>query len=65
MRFAIPGYMPKRRCRIPRRPHPDLDFFFGRYEHADLETNDETRREIVDLEPSVPVATRQIDRTAA
>jgi len=22
----------KRRCRIPRRPHPDLEFFFSRYE---------------------------------
>jgi hypothetical protein len=21
-----------RRCRIPRRPHPDLEFFFSRYE---------------------------------
>jgi hypothetical protein len=22
----------KRRCRIPRRPHPDLEFFFSRDE---------------------------------
>jgi hypothetical protein len=22
----------RRRCRIPRRPHPDLEFFFSRFE---------------------------------
>jgi hypothetical protein len=31
---------PKRRCRIPRRPHPDLDYFFGRLEHAACEMAD-------------------------
>jgi len=70
MRVAILKHMPKRRCRIPRRPHPDLDFFFGRYERADLEPNDVTRSEvadskIADLEPSAPVATTQFSRTAA
>jgi hypothetical protein len=63
MRVAILKHMPKRRCRIPRRPHPDLDFFFGRYERADLEPNDVTGPE--DLEPSAPVATTQFSRTAA
>jgi len=28
---------PKRRCRIPRRPHPNLDCIFGRFERT--ETN--------------------------
>jgi hypothetical protein len=32
---------PKRRCRIPRRPHPDLDFFFGRLERTEAEMRDD------------------------
>jgi hypothetical protein len=27
----------KRRCRIPRRPHPELEFFFRRFERSQPE----------------------------
>jgi hypothetical protein len=37
---------PKRRCRIPRRPHPDLDFFFGRLERTEGEMRDDTGPEM-------------------
>jgi len=55
--IAIAKRNPKRRCRIPRRPHPDLDFFFGRYENAGLEPSDETRSEIADLQHTALVTT--------
>ncbi|PJG55888.1 hypothetical protein CVM73_06985 [Bradyrhizobium forestalis] len=35
MQLALVKRQPKRRCRIPRRPHPSLDYFFGRLERAD------------------------------
>jgi hypothetical protein len=35
MQITLVKRQPKRRCRIPRRPHPDLDYFFGRLERAD------------------------------
>jgi hypothetical protein len=50
MQVAIIKCQPKRRCRIPRRPHPDLEYFFGRYERADRESNDDTGSEIADLD---------------
>ncbi|MBR0826809.1 hypothetical protein JQ596_14760 [Bradyrhizobium manausense] len=48
MQIAIAKRRPKRRCRIPRRPHPDLDFFFGRLEHADREPGDDLSPELVE-----------------
>ena len=44
---------PKRRCRIPRRPHPNLDCFFGRFERAEGEPDD-AGAEVADLEPFHP-----------
>lgn len=35
MQIALIKRQPRRRCRIPRRPHPGLDYFFGRLERAD------------------------------
>lgn len=35
MQIALVKRLPKRRCRIPRRPHPNLDYFFGRLERTD------------------------------
>lgn len=34
MQIALVKRQPKRRCRIPRRPHPNLDYFFGRLERT-------------------------------
>jgi len=42
MQIALVKRQPKRRCRIPRRPHPDLDFFFGRLECTEGEIRDDT-----------------------
>ena len=42
MQFALVKRQPKRRCRIPRRPHPDLDYFFGRLERSEGEMRDDT-----------------------
>jgi hypothetical protein len=53
MQIAIVKRQPKRRCRIPRRPHPDLDFFFGRHERADFEPNDEIRPDGADLDRQI------------
>ncbi|MCP3465271.1 MULTISPECIES: hypothetical protein [unclassified Bradyrhizobium] len=50
MQVAIVKRQPKRRCRIPRRPHPDLDYFFDRFERIACETSDDTGPEIVDLD---------------
>ena len=50
MQVAIVKRQPKRRCRIPRRPHPDLEYFFGRYQHAAIEANDNSKPELADLE---------------
>lgn len=35
MQIALVKRQPKRRCRIPRRPHPGLDYFFSRLERSD------------------------------
>jgi len=41
MQIALVKRQPKRRCRIPRRPHPNLDYFFGRLEHGDSAPDDD------------------------
>jgi hypothetical protein len=38
------------RCRIPRRPHPNLDYFFGRLERTEGEMIDDARAETADLD---------------
>jgi hypothetical protein len=50
MQFAVVKRQPKRRCRIPRRPHPSLEDFFGRLEHSEGKRRDETWPERADLE---------------
>ena len=50
MQIALVKLKPKRRCRIPRRPHPDLDDFFGRLERTAREPNDEAGPELADLD---------------
>ncbi|MGY0573091.1 hypothetical protein ACTGJ9_020025 [Bradyrhizobium sp. RDM12] len=49
MQLALVKRQPKRRCRIPRRPHPNLDFFFGRLERTEGEMIDDARAETADL----------------
>lgn len=41
MQIALVKRLPKRRCRIPRRPHPNLDYFFGRLERTEIEMGDD------------------------
>jgi hypothetical protein len=41
MQIALVKRQPKRRCRIPRRPHPNLDYFFGRLERIEGEMRDD------------------------
>ncbi|WP_448031032.1 hypothetical protein [Bradyrhizobium liaoningense] len=41
MQIALVKRQPKRRCRIPRRPHPNLKDFFGRLERADSMLDDD------------------------
>jgi len=48
MRIALVKRQPKRRCRIPRRPHPDLDYFFGQLERTEGEMRDDTGPETAD-----------------
>ena len=48
MRIALVKRQPKRRCRIPRRPHPDLAYFFGRFERTEGEMCDEARPDATD-----------------
>ncbi|MDE5440753.1 hypothetical protein GWG65_04645 [Bradyrhizobium sp. CSA207] len=50
MQIAIVKRQPKGRCRIPRRPHPNLDYFFGRLKHAAGAPNDDTGLDNSDLE---------------
>jgi hypothetical protein len=50
MQIAIVKRQPKRRCRIPRRPHPNLDYFFGRLERTEGETSDDTGLDTADLD---------------
>jgi hypothetical protein len=50
MQFALVKRQPKRRCRIPRRPHPNLDYFFGRLERTEGELIDDPGAETADLD---------------
>jgi hypothetical protein len=50
MQIALVKRQPKRRCRIPRRPHPNLDYFFGRLESIEGEMREDQGAETVDLE---------------
>lgn len=52
MQIALVKRQPKRRCRIPRRPHPNLDYFFGRLERAEDEMHDDPGGETAELDPS-------------
>ena len=50
MQIAIVKLQPKRRCRIPRRPHPNLDYFFGRLERTEGEMRDDAGPETANLD---------------
>jgi hypothetical protein len=50
MQITIVKRQPKRRCRIPRRPHPSLDYFFSRYERDACGANDNGGLEATDFE---------------
>ncbi|MDN4981712.1 hypothetical protein KUL72_14750 [Bradyrhizobium arachidis] len=50
MQIALVKRQPKRRCRIPRRPHPNLDYFFGRLERSEGEMCDDPGAETAELE---------------
>jgi len=50
MQIALVKRQPKRRCRIPRRPHPNLDYFFGRLERIEGELIDDPGAEMADLD---------------
>ncbi|UWU66671.1 hypothetical protein [Bradyrhizobium sp. NC92] len=53
MQIALVKRQPKRRCRIPRRPHPSLDDFFGRLERTDGTLDDNAGPNNSDLERSL------------
>ena len=50
MHGFIPKLSVKRRRLIPRRPHPDLDYFFGRLERTEGEMRDDARPDMTDLD---------------
>jgi hypothetical protein len=50
VQFALVKRQPKRRCRIPRRPHPSLEDFFGRLELAEGEMRNDPGGETADLD---------------
>lgn len=50
MQIALMKRRPKRRCRISRRPHPNLDYFFGRLERTEGEMHDDPGGEAADLD---------------
>lgn len=52
MQIALVKRQPKRRCRIPRRPHPNLDDFFGRLERADRTLDDDAGLDNPELDRS-------------
>ena len=52
MQIALVKRQPKRRCRIPRRPHPNLDYFFGRLELTEGEMRDDPGADTADLDHS-------------
>lgn len=54
MQIALIKRQPKRRCRIPRRPHPSLDYFFGRLERSDDTLDDDAGPDDSDLDHSFP-----------
>lgn len=63
MQIALIKRQPKRRCRIPRRPHPGLDYFFGRLERSDGTLDDDAepddaRPDNPDLDHSFPAQRR-------
>ncbi|MGY4623520.1 hypothetical protein ACVWY3_001276 [Bradyrhizobium sp. USDA 4486] len=50
MQITLVKRQPKRRCRIPRRPHPGLDHFFGRLECTDGTLDDDAGLDNPDLD---------------
>ncbi|SFI15339.1 hypothetical protein SAMN05216525_10529 [Bradyrhizobium sp. Gha] len=52
MPIALTKLQPRRRCRIPRRPHPNLDYFFGRLERAGGTRDGDVRPDNADLDHS-------------
>ncbi|MCW1989745.1 hypothetical protein AAFG22_12780 [Bradyrhizobium sp. B024] len=54
MQIAVVKCQPKRRCRIPRRPHPSLDYFFGRLERADGALDDDAELDNSERDHSFP-----------
>jgi len=58
MQIALVKRQPKRRCRIPRRPHPNLDYFFGRLERREGELRDDPGAETVDLDHPIRLRRR-------
>ena len=50
MQISLVKRQPKRRCRIPRRPHPNLDYFFGRLERVEGKMHDDPGAETADLD---------------
>lgn len=52
MQIALIKRQPKRRCRIPRRPHPNLDYFFGRLDRTDGPLEDDADPDNSDLDHS-------------
>lgn len=52
MQLSLVKRQPKRRCRIPRRPHPNLDDFFARLERADGTLADDGGLDTTDLDHS-------------
>ncbi|MBW7963083.1 hypothetical protein [Bradyrhizobium sp. BR 10261] len=52
MQIALVKRQPKRRCRIPRRPHPNLDYFFGRLERTEGKMRDDPGAETADRDRS-------------
>ncbi|TFV77863.1 hypothetical protein E4K64_08485 [Bradyrhizobium frederickii] len=53
MQITLVKRQPKRRCRIPRRPHPGLDYFFGRLERTDGAMDGDVRLDTTDLDHSL------------
>ncbi|UWU90356.1 hypothetical protein [Bradyrhizobium sp. CB1015] len=49
----VKRHHPRRRCRIPRRPHPSLDYFFGRLERAVGTLDDDAGLDNSDLDRSL------------
>ena len=58
MQIALTKLQPKRRCRIPRRPHPNLDYFFGRLERSEGTLDDDSRPDNTDLDHSFALQRR-------